>query len=138
MKRRRSLLYIAFTLALLICFLNYLAIMLYLYWTSFWYDYMMHFLGGVSIAVMAMWLLGVNERNRKNFWPVLIVVMAVGVGWEIFEYFIKAVPSPLQSYKVDTTHDLIMDAIGGVVAYFTLTRNSISKEASETTSAQPL
>ena len=95
---------------------------LYLYWV-WWYDIVMHFLGGAWVALASAWLLfysGFFQRRpvtSKNIFLVTFSsVLVIGVGWEVFEYiFDIAVVG--ENYVSDTTMDFIMDFIGaGVVA----------------------
>jgi len=125
--KRQSILYIGLGLSLLTAVLDYIGTILYLYWTTGWYDYMTHFLGGLTIGVLIIWALRLEARSLKSFLLVFLGVMIVGGAWEVFEYLIGAI-SPIQSYEVDTVHDLIMDALGAFVAFwFATTPTSISQ-----------
>lgn len=114
--KRNILLYTGFGLTLLLWFLNYIAIINYYFWIIWWYDYMMHFLGGFIIGVIIIWTYYTWRDVKVSLSTVLLWVIAIGVAWEIYEYMLGAV-SVLQKYEIDTTHDLIMDLIGGSVAY---------------------
>lgn len=100
--------------------LNLLAIEHFLYWRYEWFDTFMHFLGGIAIGTF---LIGFLVRYR----PCLFVLLFAGlvIGWEIFEY-IFGLPREA-NYVFDTAVDLLMDTLGGLLAYIlartTLWRN---------------
>jgi len=123
--KKRSLLYVGLGLAFLVWVLNSVALNLYLYWTVGWYDVMMHFLGGLTIGVLVMWVLGFENRSWKNFLIAFIAVLIVGVGWEIFEY-INGMTFSTEKYAEDVFHDIVMDSLGAIVAYLFSTSSSKS------------
>jgi hypothetical protein len=77
----------------------------------------MHFLGGLVIGVLVVWFFGIEDRRARTFILVFLSVMAVGIGWEIFEY-INGLTDSTEKYELDIKHDLIMDALGAVVSFF--------------------
>jgi len=105
-----------FSIGVLILALHMRAIDLYWYWSFWWMDIMMHFLGGLLIGLIAL-LVSAHYKIqiRRMFLATLGVVLIVGIGWEIFEYvsgiFILEDPFP------DTFYDLVMDTVGGIAAY---------------------
>ncbi len=111
-------------LAALILYLNEIALQYYLYWVYWWYDIVMHFLGGLLVASIVIWaltrfgFLPKMVRYDSFMWTILFVLL-VGVGWEVFEYvngfFIGEV-----NVVADTALDLIMDTTGGIVGWFIL------------------
>ena len=121
--RKHSLLYAGLGLVILVWVLNFIALTFYFYWTVGWYDYLMHFLGGLSIGVLAIWALKIENRSLKAFLVAFVSVMVVGVGWEIFEY-LNGLTFSTESYKLDIAHDLIMDALGATTAYYGATSRS--------------
>ena len=125
--KKNLLLYIGFGLVSLVWVLNLLAITFSFYWTLGWYDYMMHFLGGLAIGILVIWLLSLRASLPKSFLIVFIGVMAVGVGWEIFEY-LNGLTFSTEGYALDTFHDLLMDAVGAVAAYY-WTITSLKRES---------
>jgi len=86
---------------------------------------MMHFLGGLTIGVLVMWVLGFENRSWKNFLIAFIAVLIVGVGWEIFEY-INGMTFSTEKYAEDVFHDIVMDSLGAIVAYLFSTSSSKS------------
>lgn len=88
------------------------------YWKYDWLDLYMHFAGGLLIGLFAGgYAYGIWKSNilkyRLLFWTVLPVIF-VGILWEWFEY-LAGIPIE-DNYVFDTTLDLIMDILGGIVA----------------------
>lgn len=102
--------------------LHFLGQTFYFYWDLRWYDNLAHFLGGLSMGFMCLWiwyasgLFGKSAPNKKQaFLVALIAGMVIGLGWEFFE-FANGVANPIGSYALDTFNDLISDFVGTVVA----------------------
>jgi len=94
---------------------------------SFYYlipklDMLMHLLGGILIGLIVLKVFFTGKRAKiahdhkvSTALLVLIGVMIVGVGWEVFEYGVGLTPF----YKVatqDTFSDLFFDAAGALVS----------------------
>ncbi|OGG44752.1 hypothetical protein A2673_01825 [Candidatus Kaiserbacteria bacterium RIFCSPHIGHO2_01_FULL_50_13] len=108
---RKRLLYLQGAVATLVGSLHLVGLEHFLYWKLWWYDIPTHFLGGVWVALALLWvsaLLGVRIR----WFIVLLVVLAVGVLWELLEFGTGFTPK--ENYALDTILDLIMDVVGGV------------------------
>lgn len=101
--------------------LNLFATYLYLYWTSWWFDLLMHFLGGfwVSMVILSFWsLFNKNSHKILSFYKTFIWVLIISILWEIFEIWIGATMiSDGVAFITDTISDLIMDIIGGILGY---------------------
>lgn len=70
----------------------------------------MHLLGGVSVASFMVWAHDRFVSHTSIVFVVALGLLAVGVSWEIFEYFAKA---PTEAnYIIDTVTDVIMDIVG--------------------------
>jgi hypothetical protein len=122
--RKYSLLYITLGLTALLGAFHFIAIELYFYWTLWWFDNVMHFLGGYSLGFLFLYLYFdsgiINEKASfaKVFFIGFISVMVLGGVWEVFEYYNDI---SVLTEKFDTLHDLIADAIGAISALW-LTR----------------
>lgn len=97
-----------------------------LYITIFWYDIMMHILGGVGIALFLLaWvqLHGQGIVNKRRF--IIIGTIVAGLIWELFEMYYELNGYPLWSkmYYLDTIKDLIDDTLGAVVVAYIGFRN---------------
>lgn len=83
---------------------------------------MMHFLGGLFVALSALWFFFESgythlTKNIKN--AILVAVSSiilVGVSWEVFE-ILAGVPIE-DNFVLDTTIDAVMDVLGATLAVF--------------------
>lgn len=103
-------------LFLLIGALDFLANKLYLYWTTWWMDVILHFLAGwvVSMTVILV-LCGLSWLSRRHIiGSVILSVLAVGLLWELFELRFE-ITSLLDGavYWLDTSSDIFLDLFGG-------------------------
>ncbi|HEU0080725.1 MAG TPA: hypothetical protein VFQ72_01715 [Candidatus Paceibacterota bacterium] len=107
----------AFALAALVAALNWLGNLKDYYYTTVWYDWPMHFLGGATIAALLLWKLDFLDTPRLAWLRqprnLILYVFAVGIAWEVFEVAFHLNSLSDQGYAWDTAHDLIMDVIGG-------------------------
>lgn len=90
----------------------------YLY---FWYDSVMHLLGGMWIAAAlhemfyGMYQIGNLPRTFSVY--MLTVVggtLLVGIGWEVFEYIFDIATINPSEYWPDTVKDLALDTLGAI------------------------
>src|SRR3989338_1331844 len=83
-------------IAVLVCIiaaLQFTAISFHLYWTFWWYDIILHFLGGIFVGLLILWFrffsgyFGVHQHTSEvsTFFFIVIATLIVGVGWEAFE-----------------------------------------------------
>ena len=81
-----------------------------LYWRFVWFDLPVHFLGGLTIAILTIAFL-----MRRRVGVYVGVLLAIFIGWEVFEVLIG---SPQEAnYFFDTSLDILMDTLGAVLAY---------------------
>ncbi len=109
-----------FALLFLIGLGNLVANKLYLYWTVWWVDMIMHFSAGfcVAMATVLVWqyLLDKNISLRKSVFVSFLLVLMVGLAWEVFEtYFEIEMLSDGYLYVTDTLSDLLLDICGGIL-----------------------
>jgi len=119
---KRILLTEIFFIGILVAVLHQTALSLGLYWTVEWLDILMHFLGGVLIALIT--LLFIYDKkfvSFSNHHPILMFffaltfVLIIGLAWELWELYMGM--SDIKTDAVDSGIDIVMDTIGGVVAY---------------------
>ena len=99
--------------------IHYIALQFFLYWKFWWFDIIMHGLGGAAIALGIYTLydlrFGLPERLR-NLIPILLFTMVIALLWEIFEIYIGI---PIEdNYEVDTIVDLLMALVGATIGFF--------------------
>lgn len=104
----------------LIFLLNYLAMKFYWYSSIWYFDMLMHFLGGIWLALLYIYLFPPEKYNSKTIWKMLLVILLIGLGWEIFEVIINETITRISFNILDTVSDLFFDLSGGcfVIMYF--------------------
>jgi uncharacterized membrane protein YjdF len=71
------------------------------------------------VALAGAWLL--RELGvYLSVWHVLMLVLAVGLAWELFEYVAGLQGSAFMSREVDIVKDLFSDLLGGVAGVLLL------------------
>ena len=94
----------------------------------FWfYDIILHILGGVGIA-MSIYCFAIFsniEWIKDNLIWIVIGTLLAGLTWELFEIYFNITGSKLWSrpYYIDTIKDLINDTIGAFFVYSILKSN---------------
>src|SRR3989344_3852085 len=78
-----------------------IALEFHLYWRFLWLYLPVHMLGGIWAGLFVFWLR-------------ILMRLTPSVAWEIFEV-VTGLPRE-SSYMLDTSLDLLMDALGGAVA----------------------
>jgi len=119
--------FVLFVLAIL----HFLGVKFYLDWVYSWYDMVLHFLGGVAVGLFAIWVF--EHISGYNLWTNiriliwgLVMVLTVGVLWEIFEIYVGFTDfGDGMQYVTDTISDLVLDSVGGILGliYGLKTRN---------------
>ena len=118
---RKPLILLTFALVLLLGVFHQVGSMFYLYWSLPWFDNVAHFLGGLAIGVLSIWVIyGLILRSTPSSVKVMLTtifsVLIIGVGWEIFEHIYGIANPTGGNYVTDTTHDLIADTLGAILA----------------------
>lgn len=107
------------TSGIILATLHYLALEFFLYWRYLWLDMPVHFLGGATVIFAWQTLRELRvplPAHFFSFWSSLIVVFIVAIAWELFEFQIGA---PIgEDIVLDTSLDLSLGILGGLVAYF--------------------
>lgn len=126
---KNSIIYTAFVLVIFFGVLHFIAETFYFYWTIWWFDKMMHFLGGFTGGIIAFWLLIDSGLFFKNFpkkdtliFSTLFLVLFFGIAWELFEYT-NGIARAVGGYAQDTFFDLLLDATGAVLACLVVWKN---------------
>ncbi len=109
------LLYVIFALHLTALYFHW-------YWIFWWYDILLHFLGGLWLGGTALWFLK-YVRNKDIFnnifsryvYPIIFVTF-IGIAWEVFEFSLDTFIIFQTNDIVDTISDLGMDVVGGLTA----------------------
>ena len=107
----------------LISFLHSLALNNYFYWLYWWFDVLMHFLGGFWVGMTSLWIFffsGIFKTHfltKRNLLLVASVSVIVwGVSWEVFESVVwQTFKDP--NFLFDSIIDILLDFLGGFIAY---------------------
>ena len=102
---------------LIIACMEYLALVSdYVLLILWWWDIPMHILGGVWAGLIAAWFL-VYEGQRPTASECVGFALLSGIVIEILEYYAGLGGNPYMSYPVDTAKDIVMDCLGGYIAW---------------------
>jgi len=111
-----------FLAALITAILHFIALKTSLYWSTDWFDILMHFLGGVTAGLGVFFfafatglLRGNNISKHLLFWFVLLGALVIGISWELWELFVGF--TDITTDLPDTLIDIVMDAVGAICAY---------------------
>jgi uncharacterized membrane protein len=118
---------VIFSLVALLGALQQLAFAYYLYWRFPWYDILMHFLGGVVVGAVYLWVvryeLPASLKKYETFAYVFLFALVIGILWEIFEYFVGIDREFSRATRqFDTALDLVMDVSGATLSYIAFSR----------------
>ena len=109
-------------LSILVAVLHQIALVLFLYWIVDWFDILMHFLGGLTIGIAAIYFFyysGIFKLHTDKLFYVFFVtlgsVLVVGLSWELWEIFVGF--TDVLNDQVDTITDIFFDIIGGFTAF---------------------
>ena len=112
-------------------YLNVLAFRFSWYWLIWWFDLIMHALGGLGLGLVLLGLGSLRtsfsdiEKRRELVVGVIGLVMVMSFTWELFEFttdknlgshLVVRTPDKLQQGAADTATDLVSDLAGVLVA----------------------
>ncbi len=122
---RKQFLKELFFSSVIVACLHLLALIYHLYWTIDWYDIPMHFLGGFTIGILAVFIFFTSlyipstsklKDNRVILFMFTIgFTLIVGLAWEVWELFFRL--TDVFTDQLDTVVDLVMDFCGSVTAF---------------------
>ena len=100
-----------------------LALLFYWYWTVWWFDLPLHYIGGAASALFSLWAIFLSgyanfysKRPAYFLATAVVCVLSIGILWELFEFILGATFSR-EDYAIDTAIDLMMDVAGGLSGY---------------------
>ncbi|MGB3921822.1 MAG: hypothetical protein WBL19_00870 [Minisyncoccia bacterium] len=98
--------------------LHFAAESFYFYWTLFWFDILMHFLGGISVGLATFWLISHLKlfQNKEApqlslFFLALLATLVVSFFWEVLEH-LTGTAKAVEGYFLDTTIDTSTALLG--------------------------
>ncbi|MCX6747739.1 MAG: hypothetical protein NTW98_02215 [Candidatus Nomurabacteria bacterium] len=116
------------TATFLIYFLNYVALKFYWYYSIFWFDMLMHALGGVWVAFILLWVFPINAVSKNYFLKLVLGILFVGLSWEVFEFIFNNMIAGNSFDILDTTSDVFFDMLGGSLATLYFYKKIIIKD----------
>ena len=115
MDRKKLLTYLAF-LIFFIFAVNYAAMKFYWYFSIWYFDMPMHFLGGFWLGLALIWLFSVKELSFKIIFKIILGVFFIGILWELFEISIDKTITQNPFNILDTISDMCFDLAGGALS----------------------
>jgi hypothetical protein len=107
---------------LLVFFMNTAANFFFWYSSIWWYDMLMHFLGGLFVAVLAYDLCWHLMKTQRNLWVkfffIIAAVLFIGLLWEVYEFGVQDIAKVTGIADIpDSISDLVFDTIGGIFGF---------------------
>lgn len=97
--------FFALAVAALVLYLHVIGMEYFLYFYYWWYDLLLHFLGGIVLALLFSFF-------TKNWKYILLGVVLAATAWEIFEYVLHIFGVNKEGYALDTLIDYVMACVG--------------------------
>lgn len=104
-------------LIFLILFLNVLAHRFYWYSSIWYFDMVMHFLGGLWLGLALVWIFPPKEFSYGLFVRLILGVFCIGVAWEVFEIVVHIFTDQMPFNILDTFSDICFDLAGGIFSF---------------------
>ncbi len=107
-------------LVLFICILNLIILKFHWYYSIWWSDMLMHFLGGLWLGLMFLWLFKPKIINFPEILKIIVAAFLISIFWEIFEIVLNNATLKEPFNTLDTFSDLCFDLSGAFfsVLYF--------------------
>ena len=127
---RKKLLKSLVCLMFLIFIANSLALKFYWYFSIWWFDMFMHFLGGLWEGLFFIWFfsiinfpflkLSLEVVDFRLIYKTILFVLLIGIFWEFFEFFANNYIGHDPFSILDTVSDVFFDLVGGAfsILYF--------------------
>ncbi len=106
---------------------NFVANKFHWYYSVWWFDMLMHTLGGFWLGLVFVWYFYKKHisvsLNTSTILQAVGWILLVGVAWELFELFFINYMAENRFDLADTFSDLFFDLLGGLSAVFLNKRN---------------
>jgi hypothetical protein len=100
---------------------HWFAVQATLYWYYWWFDILMHFWGGMMVALGVHMLCSFSFVPCRPTWLVMLLVLLLVTGvWEVFEWSVGLF-DPISHFR-DTSTDIVVGFSGGILAHLGLRR----------------
>ncbi len=116
---------------ILVSTLHFLATKLYWYNDFFWFDMLMHFIGGIFIGFIALYILyrfkiSQNKKFISTIKITILTVFVVGLFWEVYEYVVQGFTGAILANPIDSISDLFFDLAGGLYAVYIFQKQNVT------------
>lgn len=101
----------------------------YWYYSIWYFDMPMHFLGGLWEGLFFIYVLSRKPTLLPSlglFFKVVGFVFFIGISWEFFEYYSNNYIGQDPFNILDSLSDLFFDVSGGIVAYIYLMKRTMT------------
>lgn len=103
-------------LVFFIFLVNFFANKFYWYYSIWYFDMIMHFLGGFWLGLVYLYFFSPRGSFSKSILQASLFVLLLGLGWEVFEFLVNNYIAQNPFDIIDTTSDIFFDLAGGVLA----------------------
>lgn len=128
-KKKLSVRIISIIFTILI--LNTMAMKFHWYFTIWWFDMPMHFLGGFWLGLLIFWLLKIKEISLPEIIKIIIGFLVIAFGWEIFEISIDKIITKNPFNTLDTISDIFFGLSGVLFSLWYLDKKIFCKNPNE-------
>jgi hypothetical protein len=115
MDRKKLLIRIVILMFLLFA-LDRLASGFYWYYTVWWFDMLMHFLGGLWVGLFLIYVISPKNSSLKTILNIILWLLVIGILWEAFEFWTRTYIGQTPFDILDTLSDVSFDVAGGFLA----------------------
>jgi len=113
---RKKLLICIASVVIFIFVVNSAAMKFYWYFSIWYFDMPMHFLGGFWVGLVCIYVFSLKEFNFNLIFKVFLCVFLVGFFWEIFEILVDKSITQNPFNSLDTISDMFFDLAGGGIS----------------------
>lgn len=129
MDRKKLLIRLVF-LIFFIFLVNLIASEFYWYYSIWYFDMIMHFLGGLWLGLAIFWLFSIKELSLKLILKIVLGVLLISIFWEIFEILVNNIIAQNPFSALDTVSDICFDLAGGILAVIYFLKRIMFKQKS--------
>ena len=128
---RKKLIKVVISLILGIFLVNFLANKFYWYSTIWYFDMIMHFLGGLWIGLIFIYAFPPKDHSMSFILRTMLFVLFIGVSWELYEVLVNGVLAKDVFNSLDTISDIFFDLAGGFLAVLYFLRKIVLTSQNE-------
>jgi len=126
---QKNLLFKIASLIVFIFLVNFLAMKFHWYFSLWYFDMFMHFLGGFWLGLAFVWLFKADFLNKNLIFKVILGVFLIGIAWEFFEIGVDEIFLKNNLNYLDIVSDIFFDLAGGFASILYLSfKNSFFKK----------